>query len=279
MKYKVGDKVKVRGDLTNVVYGKYYATTPMIELRGKVVTIMSVDRDVYHIHEQKEGNHWWTDEMFEGLAREPGEFKVGDRVKNVKANWGSLKIGALGTVISVDNSIGVQWDEECGGHDCGCGQYGYCWWVDRKEIEFTGETGEVPTPEEPKCKFKVGDKVIGNAKADKRYGLTKTGWIGVVTAIKSPKVFSATGNGGKFGTLECEYFDLYEEAKPEPQPEPEVTPEVTPEPTVNLNVTVNLYENACWYCRKGGVVDIYLAGAMGICPSCGRVCNNTYRRK
>ena len=55
----------------------------------------------------------------------------------------------------------------------------------------------------------------------------------------------------------------------------EPAPEPTPEPIqVNVNVTVNIsYENSCWYCRKGGLVDRYFAGKPGICPNCGRVCN------
>lgn len=26
--------------------------------------------------------------------------------------------------------------------------------------------------------------------------------------------------------------------------------------------------NNCWYCRKGGIVDLYMAGRVGICPIC-----------
>lgn len=29
----------------------------------------------------------------------------------------------------------------------------------------------------------------------------------------------------------------------------------------------------CWYCRKGGLVDLYLGGAQGTCPKCGRQVN------
>lgn len=35
---------------------------------------------------------------------------------------------------------------------------------------------------EPKCKFKVGDIIVGNKAADK-YGITKRGWIGRVTEV------------------------------------------------------------------------------------------------
>lgn len=31
--------------------------------------------------------------------------------------------------------------------------------------------------------------------------------------------------------------------------------------------------NNCWYCRKGGLVDLYFAGRTGVCPGCGRGVN------
>ena len=131
----------------------------------------------------------------------PREFKVGDRVRVNEIGlreWDILENEGvdLGTVIVYNNkdSIGIQFDKNFGGHDCGGkGKNGHSWWLTDREIELVKE--------EPK-------------------------------------------------------------------------EESTPTPVVNVNVTVNLYENACWYCRKGGLVDLYLAGAMGICPSCGRVCNN-----
>ena len=71
-KYKVGDKVKVR---ENLVGGKIYegqtAISDMTELKGKEVTIETVldrDTDKYIIKELTEYN--WTNEMFEGLAKE-----------------------------------------------------------------------------------------------------------------------------------------------------------------------------------------------------------------
>ncbi len=115
--------------------------------------------------------------------------------------------------------------------------------------------------EERKYKFKVGDMVIANSLAT-CYSITKEGWIGTVTEVCEQN-FKANNKEYPDGFfLLYDKFDLY-------NPAPEPTPTA-----VNINVTVNLYENACWYCRKGGLVDLYLAGAMGICPSCGRVCNN-----
>lgn len=66
-KYKVGDIVTVRHDLTiDVIYDDYFAVDDMETLRGKMVKIIEVMDDaidgVYHI----ENSRWmWTNSMFE----------------------------------------------------------------------------------------------------------------------------------------------------------------------------------------------------------------------
>ena len=67
-KYKVGDMVRVRPDLKmNVYYGNYFATDDMAALRGAIVKIIEVIKDIYgnnayHI----DNSDWvWTDSMFE----------------------------------------------------------------------------------------------------------------------------------------------------------------------------------------------------------------------
>lgn len=70
MKYKVGDKVRVREDLiVGEKYGNDVFTSTMVSFKGKVVTINKVIGLKYEIEE--DGKTWnWTDEMFSGKVSE-----------------------------------------------------------------------------------------------------------------------------------------------------------------------------------------------------------------
>lgn len=71
MKYKVGDKVRVRKDLViDSIYGEDSFTEEMAMFRGKVVTISKIlNNGKYYILEDGSEYDWsWTNEMFEGLA-------------------------------------------------------------------------------------------------------------------------------------------------------------------------------------------------------------------
>lgn len=70
MKYKVGDKVRVRSDLQiSRRYGAYMFTFGMDHYKGSVVIISKANPTFYRI-EEDEGNWIWTDEMLEGLVEE-----------------------------------------------------------------------------------------------------------------------------------------------------------------------------------------------------------------
>ena len=72
MKYKVGDKVRVREDLsTDKMYDGCYVTPSMILFLGKTVTIRKVRWSINR-YEIKEDLGAWnlTDEMFESLESE-----------------------------------------------------------------------------------------------------------------------------------------------------------------------------------------------------------------
>lgn len=74
MKYKIGDKVKIRDDLkansrysTNTRFKSILvvASSSMADLAGKMVTIKQVREGKYFL---EENNHWWIDAMFSDKA-------------------------------------------------------------------------------------------------------------------------------------------------------------------------------------------------------------------
>lgn len=63
MKYKVGDKIKVRSDLkVGKMYGAHQFVPAMVEYVGKTMTIKEVTGNDYHLKED-DGEWCWTDEM------------------------------------------------------------------------------------------------------------------------------------------------------------------------------------------------------------------------
>lgn len=71
MKFKVGDKVRIKRDLKEGGNFKVYVTDGMEELAGKIVTITDAwenDGGRYSIKEDSY-NYTWSEDMFEGLAK------------------------------------------------------------------------------------------------------------------------------------------------------------------------------------------------------------------
>jgi hypothetical protein len=87
----------------------------------------------------------------------------------------------------------------------------------KKELGRTYTPPQKPM-EEPKTysKFQIGDVIIGNAKADKAYGITRKGWMGTVISIFPCKYEKNIKAISKNSYDTCEYellddnFDLYE---------------------------------------------------------------------
>lgn len=72
MKYKVGDKVRVRRDLKAYeIYGSNMLTKSMEKFVGKTVTISGVGITSYTIEEMEVA--YWTDEMFEPVEEMSAE--------------------------------------------------------------------------------------------------------------------------------------------------------------------------------------------------------------
>ena len=95
MKYKVGDKVKVRSDLKIFdKYGKYVVIKEMQKFFGKVVTIADCLWDSCRILEDNR-NNGWTDEMFE----EEMENKMDDI--NITINMENLSKEERDTLLSL----------------------------------------------------------------------------------------------------------------------------------------------------------------------------------
>lgn len=66
MKYKVGDKVRVREDLIEFEHYKEVLFVPyMSSFKGKIVTIYNTTDIGYKIKEDSK-RYYWTDEMFSG---------------------------------------------------------------------------------------------------------------------------------------------------------------------------------------------------------------------
>ena len=70
MNFKIGDKVRVREDLSiNTFYGDYWTDCRMEKYKGQVGVIKLVDEEEYYkllIDGNKESLAWyWTDEMLE----------------------------------------------------------------------------------------------------------------------------------------------------------------------------------------------------------------------
>ena len=105
MKYKVGDKVKIKSldwyntnkdkedgryvDLIHTTNGNYNFIEPMCEFCEKIMTIKDVHNLCYDMVED-DGEFYWTDDMIEGLLVEDTSSESVNTCYN--GNWGTLTI-------------------------------------------------------------------------------------------------------------------------------------------------------------------------------------------
>ena len=110
MKYKIGDKVRVRKDLKfNLNYGDDVFVTGMEKFKGKIVTINHITNEKYCIMEDK-NKYSWTDEMFEGLYQfTKSDLRRGDIVIDEEGNTsvfdGEELIGATADIDYLDEFL------------------------------------------------------------------------------------------------------------------------------------------------------------------------------
>ena len=161
MKYKVGDKVRVRKDLKTGE--RYYSADKqyddgivheMLKMAGKIVTIKGCYKN--HCYTIEEFGWNWTDEMFEDVPT----FKIGDRVRVNGDRFRPDVIGEIGTVRKINESgksVGVEFDKNINGNSLsGNCEDGYGWNVDIENLELIEESP----------KFKLGDRVRVLAPTD-----------------------------------------------------------------------------------------------------------------
>lgn len=86
MKYKVGDKVKVREDLIDCeTYDEINYVSDMDEWKGKIVTISYANDNYYEIAEDNQTDKWmWSAEMFEDISDDENKARTVDVADNSK---------------------------------------------------------------------------------------------------------------------------------------------------------------------------------------------------
>lgn len=89
MKFKVGDKIKVRkGLIVGGDYGDWYFCSSMEQWKGKIMTIREVRSDSYKVEE----NNWeWSEEMLE----------------RAEYTYGDLKKSPIGTKVTFEKGVAL----------------------------------------------------------------------------------------------------------------------------------------------------------------------------
>lgn len=60
------------------------------------------------------------------------------------------------------------------------------------------------------ARFKVGDKVVGNDNANREYGITTTGWKGIVKEVREDGICRIEGRDGSEKSLSGQGYRVHE---------------------------------------------------------------------
>ena len=148
MKFKVGDRVRVRKDLKyNNFYGGVRVNDEMVNNKGKILTIIGIDNGAYLM----EGSQWfWTDEMFESKEYTYEDLKkspIGTKITLEKIQDKQLVKTALNRIENDD----------------------YRFFIRDFEGLNTGNYGKIIKIEEPEYRTVYETKVEILDKVEKRY--------------------------------------------------------------------------------------------------------------
>ncbi len=82
MKYKIGDKIRVRKDLKEGREYKIYVSNKMTSYKGQIMTIKAIEDDCYILKEAKRTDgfpEWyWTDDMLENVVLTISDLQFAD---------------------------------------------------------------------------------------------------------------------------------------------------------------------------------------------------------
>lgn len=186
-KFEKGMKVKCTSDKDHIAFPQFY---PSVGTVGTVVEI-SFDGDV--LVKWPEGatsgdDHWWIS---------PDHIKPVGKKQLPKIVIYHDKCDPR-LVIAKDLGSGKTGVAKCNPEDVFNFYTGAGLAMGRlaREMGAPIVTDVVGKKAEPKCKFKVGDIIVGNKNANK-YGITKQGWIGRVCEVYPEKIDGRACDEGK----------------------------------------------------------------------------------
>lgn len=221
MKYKIGDKVRVKSHEENQKTMPYVGGA-MRQLCGRVCTISYASGDTYKLEEDVCG-FYWSAGNFEAVPVTETKYKAGDvvTVRSDLTNKYYYMANGKNYMKPTDQMLTKAGKKVKIKSVTKSGKYmieGSIFpWVDEMfESEVVTEASKKTEPKKTKAvTFKIGDKVV--AKMDAPYSITKPGWTGKVVECDwhgNKNYILVKGEGVERCPVLAEHFDLLEEPKP-----------------------------------------------------------------